>query len=200
MASYSKDLKPPFGTTTYEEVKRTYSWIIAALNSIEKKPKEIHESFLFQFGDITCSVDSYSEFSEQAFGAEGFDLITAHITAYYPEIGRINIHIGRVVSISASKKDTLEKMIDALIELEKEEQENKKNNIVYKDTVFVSGDGNIVANNKSAVTINPEPERTNSTSIVRRWLDAIGQNLAANGIWYLVVAAIGALVSYIASH
>ena len=188
MTSFSKEIKSPYGTETYNDIKKNYNWIINALNKMSNSKPKIQSEFLFYLGDVYCSTESFSEFTENAYGASGFEIISFTIRAEFPN-ERINIHYLTEFSVKANKRESLERII-SLLEATPVAEEQEKTNITYNDSVIVHGDNNILANN-SVVSVNEEKPQ----SSIRKWLSSISQNLVANGIWYLLCMAGGAIIT-----
>lgn len=199
METYSIDLESPFDLKTYEGVKKTFGWITEALKAFGKKPIKTTESFLFHLGKITCSVDSFSDFKKQAFGAEGFELINFQVIAFYAMEKIIHFNCSNTVYISASKKEWLEAII-ALLNPKNDAKDNTPAvSITYNDSIVVNGDKNIVASDNSTVSLSGEHENEKKTSKLKTWIVAIGQNLVANGIWYLLCLVVGAVITLLAT-
>ena len=64
--------------------------------------------------------------------------------------------------------------------------ENQNNGIV------VQGENNTVVTSSSNVSLNTSKKE----SKLKSWLVSIGQNILSNGIWYLLTAALAALITY----
>ena len=167
METYSIDLESPFDLKTYEGVKKTFIWITETLKVFGKKPIKTAESFLFHLGKITCSVDSFSDFKKQAFGAEGFELINFHVIAFYPIEKTIHFNCSNTVYISASKKEWLEAIITLLNPKNEVKEKSPSVSITYNDSIVVNGSKNIVANDNSTVGLSGDLENREKPSRLR---------------------------------
>lgn len=194
MARYSKAIDSPYGASAFEDVKRTYLWIIKAVNKLEEKPKEISCEFMFDIDEITCSVKSFSEFVEHAYGAKEFNLVSAGIYADLESNEKISLHLSRGINVYTQKKETLEKLLSLLKTTTIDEKdENSKTSVIYQNQVYVNGDNNTIANDHS----NIAQKANDSPSKMKQWITAVGQNLLANWIWYLLCLAAGILVAHL---
>lgn len=203
MSTYSIEIESPFDMKSYEGVTQTYIWITETLKSFNKnfnkKSLKTTESFLFHLGKITCSVEKYSDFKKQAFGAEGFELINFCVMAFYPMENIIHFNCSNNVYISTSKKEWLEDIFALLNPKNSKKESGQPVSITYNDSIVVNGDKNIVARDNSTVSITGEHEGREKPSKLKAWIVAIGQNLAANGIWYLLCLAGGAVITWLAT-
>ena len=139
MTSFRKSVISPYGTKTYEEVKNTYKWIMMAVNKLSDKPEKIEEHFLFHVGTILCSTDCFSEFTEYAYGASEFEMVSFSFTVFYSD-EFIIINYLSDISVCTQRKETLEKII-SMLESTYIEDETEPNvtNITYKNSVVVQG-------------------------------------------------------------
>lgn len=188
MTSFSKEIKSPYGTESFNDIKDNYNWIINALNKMSNSTPQIQSEFLFYIGDIYCSTDSFSEFTENAYGASDFKIISFTIRAEFSD-ERITIHYLTNLAVKANKRESLEQIV-SILESTSADEKKETTTITYNDSVIVQGDNNILASN-SVVSVNQEKPQ----STIRKWLSSIGQNIVANGIWYLLCLVGGAIIT-----
>ena len=157
---------------------------------------KIRESFLFGIDSITYSTKSFSEFTEHAYGASNFSLISFQIMAFLSKKDYIVFNYLSDISVGAANKETLERIL-SLLENTTADEPPDLQSITYKDFVIVEGNGNTVANNGSIITVNSEALEAKKGSRAKQWIIAIMQNLAANGLWYLLCLAGGAIITWL---
>ena len=205
MASFSKIIKCKYGLSTYDEVKKSHEWIVKSIEKLNYKTSDIRVEFQFDIGDISCVVDSYSEFVEYGYGTSDFKLVS--ITFNLHDTNDKHIHISNYkvgnpcsLYVSAGNKAVLEKVCNSLLDTELVAHEEAPS-ITYiatqnNNNTNITGDNNVVVNQSKDVDINTTNEEKKK-SIFKQWLIAIVQNLLSNWIWYLLtllVAFIGYLI------
>lgn len=207
MASFIKYVNCKYSLSSYKEVKDTYNWIIKSLQKLNYKNLQITEHFQFHVGDISCSVDNYSEFVQYGYGVSDFGFVAIHIHASN-ENEDIYICDGwkdknYQLRVSSDSKETLEKVCEALSSTDLNDT-NPSPNITYITTqnnnnTNITGDNNVVINQSEDVDANtPNEKRKEST--IKQWLRAIAQNLLSNWIWYLLTLLAGVFISYLISN
>ena len=200
MASFSKKVKTKYGVSTYEETKNTYDWILKAIGEREFSNLSVEARFLFHLSSIVVSCESIEEFCENAYGYEGYSLISAGISSYSDKkrIAHFIIDYDGMISISTESKVVLEKIESLLIQTSLDETEiNNPISIMYvqnNDGVIVNGGNNLVSNNHSSISITQE---TSSEPRLKQWFKSIMQNLLANGIWYILALLVGVVATYL---
>lgn len=206
MANFSISIKNPYGVKDYESVKKTYDWIIDAVKdySIE----EVKSSFLFDVGDITCSVDSIEEFTENAYGMEGFFYNSGYTRVIFESGEKLMVHIyDDKVTISSNNKTFISEVKNSLID-----KQNKKTSTINhqynifgdKNNVAIAGDkgkATVISNgshNTVNSSVNHSPEKRSGFI---DFLKGIGTNIVSNIIWILLGAfgasVVGVIVYYV---
>ena len=199
MARFNKDVELKYGIDTYEETKQTYEWIEKSAKKWGGKEATLSLKFNFHLGDISCTAESIQEFSEIAYGASDYRLTSFHGSIYAGE-QRIGLNYLMSLTVFAENRVDLESFLNALekTSLDVPEEatathietqiniENQNNGIV------VQGENNTVVTSSSNVSLNTSKKE----SKLKSWLVSIGQNILSNGIWYLLTAAIAALITY----
>ena len=202
MADFTKRIKSKYGVKTYQDTKNTYDWLSNALHKGDFPKLRISSDFLFDVSDITCSCDGISEFVENAFGQEKYQLISFSMAVYSEEkrIAYFTINSDAAISICTKSKVMLEKIIRLLDNTSLEERELETAAVTYvknqinNNGVVIHGDGNVVANNHSKLEI----EKASEESGLRQFCAGIIQNIASNFLWYLLTLVAGVLATYFA--
>lgn len=199
MADFSKRVELKYGTDTYEKTKQTYEWIKKSAEKWGGNKVNISISFQFKVGDVSCGADNLQEFSEIAYGASDYQLISfsGNITK-----NERKIYFFYLIDfeISSNKKLELETFLKALENTSLEDEGESKVTYIgsqvnienQNNGTIVQGNNNIVASDDSQININtPKKE-----SKLKKWLTAVGQNILSNWIWYLLTILTTALVTY----
>ena len=188
MAEFSTTIKSKYSVDTFENTKKTYEWIYAAIKEAKLMKAKIKEDFLFNVGKITCSCDSIKEFTENTYGQLDYRLI-------YMKIFQIDIRSNsnlfvtvdnNGISISSNSKSNIEKIIQLL------EKKPQKNGVTIVENQYNIGDINGSYNNvnQGADNVIALPTDKEKNSKFKHWVEAILQNLLANWIWIAIPAAI----------
>lgn len=160
---------------------------------------EISEDFLFKTGKIGCSCHSIEEFVEHAYEQDDYSLADMSLTLYFKDNRPVHVSVDSkgAVRVSADSKLLLSKLIESLENTELASSEiNDPISVTYienqNNSVMIQGNDNIVANADSVVEVTPSPQ----TPKWKQYIEAIIQNLVANGIWYAITAGI-AVIAYL---
>lgn len=196
LASFSQIVKCKYGIETYQDTKNTYDWMLKSLYKMNQTPKNVSSDFSFYTGDISCSCKTIEEFVENAYGAQMYSLSTMSILAF-----DLNVYLAvdsrNVVTARANSKKDLEEIVGLLdiTELGPEEI-NDPISVTYierqDNSVTITGNRNIVANNHS--TIVDEQEKAESKT--SKWLQGICQGVLANGVWKLLGILAAIIIAY----
>lgn len=199
MARFSEELAGKYGVKTYQETKNTYDWILKSLQKGGFCDLKTDVNFLFKISQIMCSCTGIEEFSENAYGQEGYALNNFDIAAYADNIRLAFIYVAHnnSVSVSTDSKVLLEKIVKLLQETSLEETETSAPiPVTYieqqNNNIAINGNDNIVATHHGSVTTSSEPIK--SESKLKQWIISVGQNLLSNGIWYVLTLIAGAIV------
>lgn len=155
MGSFTQKMKPQYGIQTYEDVRKTYEWIIKAIQQLGLSDN-VTEEFMFYIGEILCHVNSFEEFRDNAYGMHDFRLVSFHVYIWKNSdlIGDISTCLDMLL-VSANSKVMLENLTSLLNSTSLDEKEQKNNMYIqnhYNNIgVIVTGDNNIVANDSSIV-------------------------------------------------
>jgi len=198
MASFSRNIDD-VKLVTYEDVVAFHDLLINVSQKLKLEKPDLELDIQFYIGDISCACENYEEFVEHAYGAKGFDLISAYFRIFDGDKSVVYVgYIGHgAVDASADSKLMLEQFLNQVHEEQKHtKQENTviMQNIV--DSVVVTGNGNIIANNDSEIEI--EHPQTESRS--KAFWSGILQNVASNFIWYLLTFSAGILIAYLTNN
>jgi hypothetical protein len=68
MDSCSKSYTSPYDTTTFDDVKKNYRWILNIYDKSNFKGEYLKSKFCYSNGDIRCSTDSFDKFCEASLG------------------------------------------------------------------------------------------------------------------------------------
>lgn len=197
MASFSMDIDNKFGLNTYQDTKNTYEWIVRAVEKSGYQNVKIESEFSFYISKMFCSCESINEFVENAYGQSDYNPISIRCSICSQNTHLVSIS-GRAdeISVYAGSKKVLEEIVNLLQETSLDENElNDPISVMYierqDNSVIVNGRNNVVANNHSSAANSSG----NPDSQLKQWLKAVGQNLLANGIWYLLCLGIGAIAA-----
>ena len=173
MATFWKDIENKYGVSTYQDTRNTYDWIMKALRIAGYNCNRIQTSFLFSISDITCSCDTIKEFTENAYGQQGYNLtqMTFRLWHKISEMVIISVENNNMVKISTESKVLLETIVNLLKSTSLEEKE-------HKDTIPVMlGEGK------------------EKSPFVQFWM-GVFQTIMSNFIWLLLGAIVSALIAF----
>jgi hypothetical protein len=197
MGRVSKEYESPFNTKTYDDLKRTYLWIVDILKLFGAQETNIRSHFFYSIGDMNITDESVDAFTENAYGHK-INLLYALISYYDENIKDISFHISKdwgkmngKISISCDSKKRLAIIEDKIGEAsDKRDKSNAtmihnhygdniviKDNTTVTDSIIVGGDG---GNN---ITINEK----------KGFWKRIWQKIIANIIWLIIIVIIVAL-------
>lgn len=146
MSDFSIKISNRYSVSTYENTKKTYSWIYYALKESKILKSPIESNFLFDVGKITCNCKKIQEFSESAYGETDYKLITMKLFQI-SKFGKDYICVSvdsDGLRITSSNKSDLEKLIEIL---DKEPQAKSENNNMSKIKQWIEAIvQNIIAN------------------------------------------------------
>ena len=197
MAGFYQCVDCKYGVDSYQAIKNTYDWILKAAQKLGLNKLKVAEQFTFKIGDILCVAENITEFIEHAYGSENFELINFHINIYNENKNIVSVIYLLNLKVYTDDKVSLEKFVNLLNTTTLDEVEiNDTISITYIEKqnsgIIIQGDNNAVANDHSSVITSAGKLKS---SKVKQWLNAIGQNLLANGIWYLLCLVGGALIT-----
>lgn len=195
MLSFSQKINLKYDVGTYKGVRDNYNWIIRSAQQMTDEALDITSSFLFYLGKTYCSASSLDEFIEQCYGIDGFRLVSFSVFVRKKNGDYIfgAYYLGDL-SIDANSRQNLEQIMTILNDnLSKEETAQKNMGYTIKNEyhnvgIVVSGDNNTVSNNTSTVSETEKSINDNcqKESTIKKWIEAIAQNLTASLIWYLI--------------
>ena len=141
-----------------------------------------YTDFQFRYGGISCSTESFEEFTKQAYGKENFELIWMRLTYYLPNKENISVsYLIDGLSASASNEALLDVFVDRL------------------DAEFGGKNGAIeVTDNKRSGKKQKSPKSKKWSARVKDFFVGVAQDVVSNIVWWLLglaVAAIAALVA-----
>lgn len=205
MARFRKSIANKYGVKTFQETTNTYDWIIKAIHKGTFSALKINSEFNFSISDIDCSCDGIEEFVENAYGQANYDLTTMNLSVYSGDtrLAYIIVKYDNSINISTESKVMLEKIVSLLESTVLDEAEvDAPISVTYIETqvnndgILIQGNDNTVANDHSSVNISSskpiEPK-------AKQWLNAIIQNLLANGVWYVLCVLGGAVIALLAA-
>ena len=200
LASFSQSIPIKYGVKSYQDTKNTYDWIMKSLDKGKFQDLKVETSFQFDISEISCSCANIEEFVDLAYGQSNYKFITMNfrIESKGGPLWFISVDTICQVRISAENKSLLEKVVGLLKNTSLNETEvNDPISVTYvehqESNITFNGNNNVVANNSSTITASEK----NTETKVSQWFSAIGQNLLANGIWYLLCLAAGAIAAVI---
>lgn len=214
MASFSQKITPRYSVNTYKDVRDNYNWIIDSARHMTDEKTNISSSFLFYLGEIYCSASSIDEFIEHCYGVDQFRLVSFSIFVRKENGDYIfGAQYLSELSINAESRKNLEQIITILNRTSSQETSQNSTGYIVKNEyhnvgVVVNGDNNTVANDNSTVANNNSSIADNGSSVndssqkestIKRWIEAIAQNLTASFIGYLIPPIGIALIAYIVS-
>lgn len=198
MARFSISIENPYGEKDYESIKKTYDWIMYTMNDYGKA--KVSVSFLFDIGDITCSVDSIEEFTDNAYGMADFHYNNGNITFTFESGEMLFIHINNnVLTISSSNKSLISEIEESLLNKQKQNPSNINHQYNFygdKNNVAVAGDkgtATVISNGSNNNVNSSVSQSSNKQSGFIDFLKGVGTNIASNIIWILL-GALGASV------
>ena len=141
-----------------------------------------YTDFQFRYGGISCSTESFEEFTKQAYGKSDFELTWMRLTYFLPNKENISVsYIIGSLSASASNKALLDVFVDRL------------------DAEFGGNNGAIeVTDNKRSGKKQKSPKSKKWSARVKDFFVGVAQDVVSNIVWWLLglaVAAIAALVA-----
>jgi hypothetical protein len=200
MASFSQKIECKYGTSTYQDVKDTYDWIVKSAEKLKLSKLRVSEQFVFKSGEITFHADNISELGTYAYGSTDFDLNSFFVTIYDGDTAIAWVGYCIFLAVHSDDKAILEKFVGLLHDTTLDEMESINSIPVYisqnNKGMIINGNGNIFTNNSNKVKVSNGT--ADSKSGIRQWTEAILQSLLANGIWCLLGALVVALIAYIA--
>ena len=183
MASFRKSVLCKYGIATYQETKDTYDWIIMAVQSMHLDSPTFEEKICFQTGEITCSCESISEFTEHAYGAEKYSLSSMDVVIRMANKESIYfyVHSDGTMGIHTNSKQMLEKIVSALdrTSLSNSKQDSDVS-VVYNAPVVI-GDKNIIGSGNTVTSISDSIESEKS----RIKHSGIIQGVLGNWAWWI---------------
>ncbi len=203
MASFSKKIELKYGIDTFEETKRTYEWIEKSARKWGGDKTIISVNFLFNLGDITCDVNSIQEFCEITYGSTGYSLVSfaGNISVekkkiYFNYLTELSISADSRVELQSFSNILEKTSIDEQDELQVTYIESQINIKNLNNGTINHGDNNTVISQSSNVNMNT----SRKDSKFKQCFIAVMQNILSNGIWYLLTAAIAALITYFSTR
>ena len=141
-----------------------------------------YTDFQFRYGGISCSTESFEEFTKQAYGKENFELIWMRLTYYLPNNENISVsYIIGSLSASASNEALLDVFIDRL------------------DAEFGGNNGTIeVANNKRSEKKQKSPKSKKWSARVKDLFEEVTKEVVIKIVLSLlgiIATAVAALIA-----
>ena len=204
MADFAQRIDNKYGTSTYQDTKNTYDWIMKAIQKMNFS--NVRTSFGFYMSDISCFCNNIEEFVAHAYGQANYSFISMDFTAGSEESLYISVDCNNQIRVSAESKNLLERAVTSLKNTALDECEiNDPISVTYVShqhvDAIVTGNNNIVANDHSSVVTgnNNSIGQSNKESLINQWLKAIGQNLISNGVWYILCILGGIVIARLAT-
>ena len=198
MATFTQIIEKKCDIRTYEDTQNIYNLLVKAIQNTHFSNLEIKAHFSFEISEISCKCYSVEEFSEYAYGQSDFSLdqmqlvIKSDNPLSIISLGRPNYNI----FISAESKILLQLLVSAIQDIFHNESVasvtyDRSSTVSYTDSQIISinGNNNVLVNNSSLL----EPQEKKKESKFKQWLIALGQNLMANGVWY-ILCILGAFI------
>ena len=153
MKEYRKEFRE-IKLLTYEDVKKTIDNMENIAGEFDVKNQKYN--FYFKCGGASCQVDSVHDFINEAYGRDGFQLISMQMLYFLPDNQHMAINYLCGIHVSASDNIILEKVINKLnFDFEHQSQANpvsqSTQTVINNNTTVVNGDGNYVANGGGSI-------------------------------------------------
>ena len=123
MGNYSIQIKSPYDTKTYNDIKNTYLWVINICELLGIDEAEISSSFHYRIGEIICESNSFEEFTENAFGQK-IVLIVAKVytqkqlNLYFSISAKYFLNVKNIY-ISCNSKSEIGTILDKIKEIDR---------------------------------------------------------------------------------
>lgn len=169
LASFYQRIDYQYETNSYQKVKKIYNWISRSAQKLELNDLRFDVRFTFRSGEITYDTQSLDEFSEYAYGSKDFEFNYLYVSIYNgKEYVALVVYVNGCI-VYADDKTILEKTVAYLTSTPLDEE---KRNLDQQNNMETNQDfTKVVKKNDSKIN---------------QWLQAIGQNIISNGLWYLL--------------
>lgn len=196
MATFSQKMNLKYGKhgeETFEDIVKTYEWIIRSAKKLTGTIKKINAGFQFDRGSINCVTNSIEEFKEYAYGVTDFKITSFHVFIFFEDDKEIMCTYINSFSVKAEDIVLLQEYVKALEDTEVDEQPEFINNGTINNYNFNGNQNTVIGDNSSNNTVSNTVEVKSDDkkeSKLKEFFKNVFYNISSNVIWY-ILSAIG---------